>query len=44
VKNDWCWHGEENQTKHLNAFTAMRDALNKTGVRMVHSIVRSAAS
>jgi alpha-galactosidase len=38
VKNDWCWRKEENQTKHLDAFNAMRDALNGTGVPMVHSI------
>ena len=24
VKNDWCWHSEENKTKHLDAFNAMR--------------------
>jgi alpha-galactosidase len=38
VKNDWCWHKEENQTMHYAAFAAMRDALNATGKSMVHSI------
>ena len=38
VKNDWCWHKEENQTLHLDAFIAMRDALNATGVPMAYSI------
>jgi hypothetical protein len=38
VKNDWCWHHEEDPSKHLAAFNAMRDALGKTGVPMVHSI------
>eukprot|EP00041_Stephanoeca_diplocostata_P029771 m.886676 g.886676 ORF g.886676 m.886676 type:complete len:412 (-) comp23628_c0_seq4:1741-2976(-) len=38
VKNDWCWRNEPNMTKHLNAFNAMRDALNKTGRPIVHSI------
>lgn len=38
VKNDWCWHNEPNATKHLDAFNAMRDALNKTGQSIVHSI------
>lgn len=38
VKNDWCWHHEPNQTAHLSAFNAMRDALNATGRPMVHSI------
>ena len=31
VKNDWCWHNEPDQSKHLAAFNAMRDALNATG-------------
>jgi hypothetical protein len=38
VKNDWCWHNEPSQSAHLDAFNAMRDALNATGVPMVHSI------
>lgn len=29
VKNDYCWHHEPSQAKHLNAFNAMRDALNQ---------------
>ena len=31
VKNDWCWHNEPDQSKHLAAFNALRDALNATG-------------
>jgi len=38
VKNDWCWRGYDNVTAHLNAFNAMRDALNATGKPIVHSI------
>lgn len=38
VKNDWCWHNDPRQSAHLDAFNAMRDALNATGVPMVHSI------
>ena len=38
VKNDWCWRTEPSIEKHLVAFNAMRDALNATGVPMVHSI------
>jgi hypothetical protein len=38
VKNDWCWHNQPNQSAHLAAFAAMRDALNATGTRMVHSV------
>ena len=32
------WELEPNQTAHLAAFNAMRDALNATGKTMVHSI------
>lgn len=38
VKNDWCWHKEDNKTKHLDAFNALRDALIATGVPMAYSI------
>ena len=31
LKNDWCWHNEPNQTIHLSAFNAMRDALAAAG-------------
>lgn len=38
VKNDWCWHKQPDASKHMDAFAAMRDALNATGKHIVHSI------
>ena len=31
IKNDWCWHKEPDQSKHLAVFNAMRDAIVASG-------------
>lgn len=38
LKNDWCWHDEMSEEKHLQAFNAMRDALNATGKPITYSV------
>lgn len=42
VKNDWCWHKEDDPKPHLAAFARMRDELaiqaNRTGRPVIYSI------